>query len=707
MLLSTDSDQMLNRILTISLLLLFLNMEAFALQTHGDAKKDDYQRGMELIEEGRFTEAIDLWIKTKHSLKEQGTGDFRIGVAAVELVTREGLTRFYPVANQFYLQGLEMDEIASVKEHIAREVEMLRPIISEASYNEWRNLLNNNDPAILSRIRGFFERVNPIRTTAINERLFEHWERIEHARRNFTFNSDTVYGTDDRGLIYVKYGEPTRIESGFFNLSVSHIHSVVTETIRQQEEARDIDPGFNNELQTTSFTGWLSDELFQRELARVITDNVFMQRISAEYEIWVYDLKMYNLRRNATFMFGINAQTKRYGLQESPEAFIPISAFRQREMRLGTYRFNVGPVIQLTMYNDLKFVDDSFMDIYYDFYDRLMSDQSVITESSSAYLYYRYADELSAIRAAAPENTSDYDRILSEIPISVRQFRFLDDGMNPYDLVFTYSYPHTEVLNDYNYFIEAYSEKEPEYHLRHSLIQYDENWNQLAQSHDFPYIIFESDPTGNGFVASSSSFIMPLGRAENSYLFSSTLYNDAYDATQPQRRPTTRIPIQILGESSREITPQSASNPLNAEALEISDVILGYITEDDPSLYEQVMIPFHVPDENILLQDAPLNVFFELYNLDLLGSEGMNEYSLEYSIRGAPGGGLFSRLFRRRGARDAAVILNFETRQNTSRHHIEIETTGYPKGDYLLKIALMDSEGTRKIERDIPFSIVE
>jgi GWxTD domain-containing protein len=53
--------------------------------------------------------------------------------------------------------------------------------------------------------------VDPLFTTPVNERLLEHWERINYARKHFTKNETTVYGTDDRGLIYVKYGNPDAI----------------------------------------------------------------------------------------------------------------------------------------------------------------------------------------------------------------------------------------------------------------------------------------------------------------------------------------------------------------------------------------------------------------------------------------------------------------------------------------------------------------
>lgn len=54
----------------------------------------------------------------------------------------------------------------------------------------------------------FWQNADPLPATVLNERLVEHLERSVEARRKY---SDENGHIDDRGRIYIRYGEPTRI----------------------------------------------------------------------------------------------------------------------------------------------------------------------------------------------------------------------------------------------------------------------------------------------------------------------------------------------------------------------------------------------------------------------------------------------------------------------------------------------------------------
>ena len=97
---------------------------------------------------------------------------------------------------------------------IENEVERIAPLLNKDRRKKWHSLFKKNDPQLLLEIKSFWVNKDPTPTTATNERLLEHWQRIAHARKNFRNGKNTVYGTDDRGLIYVKYGEPERIARG-------------------------------------------------------------------------------------------------------------------------------------------------------------------------------------------------------------------------------------------------------------------------------------------------------------------------------------------------------------------------------------------------------------------------------------------------------------------------------------------------------------
>jgi GWxTD domain-containing protein len=52
----------------------------------------------------------------------------------------------------------------------------------------------------------FWQNRDPVKITSQNERLVEHYRRLEYARANYPGNNQAGY--DDRGKIYVKYGPP-------------------------------------------------------------------------------------------------------------------------------------------------------------------------------------------------------------------------------------------------------------------------------------------------------------------------------------------------------------------------------------------------------------------------------------------------------------------------------------------------------------------
>ncbi len=72
--------------------------------------------------------------------------------------------------------------------------------------------LKHNNPVVLNEIKGFWIENDATPSTAENERLLEHWERIAYARERFNKNHSTAYGTDERADVYIKYGSLLKLE---------------------------------------------------------------------------------------------------------------------------------------------------------------------------------------------------------------------------------------------------------------------------------------------------------------------------------------------------------------------------------------------------------------------------------------------------------------------------------------------------------------
>lgn len=101
-------------------------------------------------------------------------------------------------AEDYYLRAIEsMDD--STEEAMLEYTGML---FSEKDKANWKKT-----PDRISFLRDFWLSRDPSPKTPENERIQEHWRRIAHAHKYFhTPSAQAPY--DDRGEIYIKYGEP-------------------------------------------------------------------------------------------------------------------------------------------------------------------------------------------------------------------------------------------------------------------------------------------------------------------------------------------------------------------------------------------------------------------------------------------------------------------------------------------------------------------
>lgn len=104
------------------------------------------------------------------------------------------------VGSKYYMDGVEGLRDESVLEELYQQVIV---IATEEEKREYKNSPLEKKGAFLKR---FWLKRDPDLTTEANERLVEHYRRLQYARIHFP--AKTPRGYDDRGLIYIKYGEP-------------------------------------------------------------------------------------------------------------------------------------------------------------------------------------------------------------------------------------------------------------------------------------------------------------------------------------------------------------------------------------------------------------------------------------------------------------------------------------------------------------------
>ena len=189
------------------------------------SQQDFYERGVALQARGEWEQALKTWWEGFNALESEGLADPRIGVAFIELATQMQAERYYGTACDLYLKSFSGD---SSKEHTAvvtQEFLAISPFLKDSEYKNLKLALERGEAStVATGIKEFWLKKDPTPSTPGNERLISHWLRIAYAKANFDQNMSAVYGTDDRGVIYVLFGEPAkkvwgRIRSNFTDIT--------------------------------------------------------------------------------------------------------------------------------------------------------------------------------------------------------------------------------------------------------------------------------------------------------------------------------------------------------------------------------------------------------------------------------------------------------------------------------------------------------
>lgn len=255
--------------------------------------------------------------------------------SALEYVTKNRLEHCYEVVNNEFFEHLKHSDIHEEFEQLKRHVQHIL-LIDEGDIPRRLSLqLENKDPQIGERISYYWSVNNPAPWLNYNKALFDFWERLNYAQHTFTYRTNTHIGTDDRGIIYLKYGDPDLIDSG----------TLTPNRQRLQGWIRDFMIANGNGTQNFS------------ELANAFNANYITQHFNhIRYSIWVYQQPG---RDNLIFIFGDDADGGRFSLKESLDDFIPSMAFRQSKFLL---EFDVGPslFLQLMLYDHFSHLDNYF-----------------------------------------------------------------------------------------------------------------------------------------------------------------------------------------------------------------------------------------------------------------------------------------------------------------------------------------------------------
>ncbi|MFC1564138.1 GWxTD domain-containing protein, partial [candidate division KSB1 bacterium] len=650
---------------------------------------------------------------------------------------------YFEKASDIYFWGLSGKNLNEFQQNIEDEAYRIMPLLKADEAEEWKTLLKTDTQGLADRIRRFWVPIDPTPATPENERLLEHWVRIGYSRKTFTRNNYSVYNCDDRGLIYVKFGEPDLTKNGNFGVKDDELMRRVgnvtdlfdSEQFGRSGASRQVTGSASENAGPTGVEGAMAAfEMTSDNVSLVNTTPEGLVREirlldqHPEYELWTYNIEGEELPVN--FLFG-EREGSSYGMRNSVDEFIPARYFGKTDMiRVNDPATNQyfevypGSFLQIVYYAELELLGGIFAERYNELnslWNRVVTDGKPIEYAIIQGTRSRFVTESinDPVKKYGAQNLSEYDEILSPIHIIDNQIRMLDENNNPKLTTIAMSYYGGFSREDLNDLLEGRdptwtgrNEKKlklsdsdlmslvsqgdqlhQKYKLRQTMIIYDDDWNELDRIVDVPigkyehtstYMIDHLDDTFN-YVLTAEPFI---------------------EGMDPELEESLREKLNS-GESvylGKKILDKVQPLDTNRENLEMSDLITGIkIPENvDPSEF-----PFPVIPASQISKGDLLFAYVELYHL-FMGTEGKAQYSIDYQIVRKNKISLLGKLlFGEKGEDTLAQQSVYEAQSSTSQEIIAFDISDLRTGDYEFLVEITDLTSGQKKSRKGSFKIID
>jgi len=265
-------------------------------------------------------------------------------------------------------------------ETVVEEAERIIPLLEDDEQKAWEKRVRTNDPQLSVMISRFWSEADPRLSTPWNERLIEHWQRIAYARKHFRKNRSGTYDCDDRGTIYVKYGEPDRKQRGIFGTSAAFWMGSFWEEFKEMEESGLLDDAF-----------------------------------SQTYEVWAYDNIGTPLA--SIFLFSREYGDASFGLVSGVESLIPRFGNDDRHL-----------FYQILYYDELRFFDP-FFDSRYSYLERSWETGSHTKDIR--FMTDKVRDKINPTYKYADSYQSEFENLYNLIEFEPYTVRLLDNQNHP------------------------------------------------------------------------------------------------------------------------------------------------------------------------------------------------------------------------------------------------------------------------------------
>ncbi|MBN2000956.1 GWxTD domain-containing protein [candidate division KSB1 bacterium] len=163
------------------------------LALNPDYKDSRYLLGRIYQAQNKLASAIDVYKQIAKSLNADGRECYQLAWIYFQIDNQ-------PSACSYFYQALELLNHQELADDL---YDSIVPLLTREEKAEYQSLPLNECRVFFKK---FWKSRDPSPETDFNERLIEHFRRVEYSRIHFPY-SDRPY-FDDRGVIYIRYGPP-------------------------------------------------------------------------------------------------------------------------------------------------------------------------------------------------------------------------------------------------------------------------------------------------------------------------------------------------------------------------------------------------------------------------------------------------------------------------------------------------------------------
>lgn len=604
------------------------------------------------------------------------------------------------------------------KKILKREALYLKELLDEEESEKIEEALNGSPAELANLIRKNWIKLDPTPGTVTNERLLEHRYRIMEARMQFPSDKSET-GLDERGLIFLRYGEPDLIHDKPITITRGDLYSFLSDfqfmiasqtpltshtgvdATDENTEAGGEESGGVSRTRSSARNSTTSQSAASSMVSRM-EELISYNPFSTGLIIWIYREQGPEPGESLIFYF---TDSGRDGYQqiESLEDWIPRGLYNTSRMAGG-----IPPAlaIQYITYQRIMDLDPKFMEVYSDLNEKIFNppiDQNSVQIANMARMNrMQRKDDTYLVHANSPVQSTSDGEAIAAIPMEITQYRLLDENLKPILTTFIRSDADDAFLMDYFRLKErlfgseisdeeAISKMVDWYRFEQGVELYDSEMQMLGRIRGYPTL--EVDAEDN--TPTTMLIDVPVPKEDMQQIFYARFEN-----RHPESDTTSNrfFPNELKGVGKEAVSQPDHFYKPGTHELMMGDLIIGYRRLDD----DVARFPFVVSHERMIPENENLVIHFEAYNLNS-GESPLAEFEVHYRFEPHRARrGLF-------GTRKSVPegTLEFSTSQNFFRESLEFENLSLEPGKYSLTWTIRQPDINREAVRQIELEVVE